>query len=78
MPKLWVCAGATLLVLAGAASAQTPVGDTLTRARAATGEYISWREHIIDAARAAGVPFSGSDGLVMGDIDRDGFEDVFF
>ena len=65
-----------LLLLAGAAQAQTPVGDTLTRARAADGGFISWREHIIDDSEVTGVPFSGSDGLVMGDIDKDGFEDV--
>jgi len=76
MPKLWVCTGAAALVLAGAVSAQMPVGEAVTRARAANGEYISWREHIIDDAQTAGVPFSGSDGLVMGDIDQDGFEDV--
>lgn len=33
---------------AGAASAQMPVGDTPTRARAADGGFTSWREHNID------------------------------
>ena len=28
--------------------AQTPVGDTLTQAQSVNGEYISWREHLID------------------------------
>ena len=58
------------------AHAQTPVGDTLTQAQSANGEYISWREHLIDDAVTAGVNFSGSDGFVMGDIDKDGIEDI--
>lgn len=36
------------LLLPTAALAQAPVGDTPTAARSASGEYISWREHIID------------------------------
>ena len=60
----------------GAAAGQTTVGDTLTTARAADGSYISWREHIIDEPASAGFPLSGSDGLVMGDIDGDGHEDI--
>ena len=76
MLKTLVCTSAAVLYLAGAAHAQTTVGDALTRARADDGSYISWREHIIDDAEVAGVPFSGSDGLVMGDIDQDGREDV--
>ncbi|MDE0480075.1 MAG: VCBS repeat-containing protein [Gammaproteobacteria bacterium] len=70
------CIAVASALLAGAASAQTPVGDTPTRARAADGNFISWREHIIDDSEVTGVPFSGSDGLVMGDLDRDGYEDV--
>ena len=63
-------------LLGGAAMAQTPVGDAPTRARAADGDFISWREHIIDDSEITGVPFSGSDGLVMGGLDKDGYEDV--
>lgn len=70
------CIAVISALLGGAAMAQTPVGDAPTRARAADGDFISWREHIIDDSEVTGVPFSGSDGLVMGDIDRDGYEDV--
>lgn len=59
-----------------AAPAQTPVGDSPTTARAQDGSYISWREHIIDDPASAGFALSGSDGLVMADIDNDGYEDI--
>ena len=61
---------------AHAAHAQTTVGDTLATARAQDGTYISWREHIIDEPASAGFALSGSDGLVMADIDNDGYEDI--
>ena len=64
------------VVWAPAAYAQTTVGDALTTARAHDGTYISWREHIIDDPASAGFPLSGSDGLVVADIDNDGFEDI--
>ena len=70
------CLAAALLFCSAAACAQTPVGATPTRATAADGGFISWREHIIDDSEITGVPFSGSDGLVMADLDKDGFEDV--
>ena len=53
-----------------------PVGDAPTTAQAPDGAFISWREHLIDDPRLSGVDFSGSDGLQMGDLDGDGFEDI--
>ncbi len=55
---------------------QIPVGDTNTSAVTPAGGYISWQEHIIDDPEIAGFALSGSDGLVMGDIDGDGIEDI--
>lgn len=64
------------LITTQSIQAQNLISESNTRARAADGSYISWREHIIDDPEIAGFALSGSDGLVMGDIDRDGFEDI--
>lgn len=63
-------------LLGSCAIAQSTVGDTPTGAVADSGDYISWREHIIDDTAIAGFSLTGSDGLAVGDIDGDGFEDI--
>lgn len=66
---------AALALPAGAVD-DTPVGDALTKARASDGRYISWREHIIDDVASSGEAISGSDGLVLADLDKDGHADI--
>jgi hypothetical protein len=53
-----------------------PVGLRTSTARSATGEYISWREHLIDDESTAGPELRGGDGSVMADLDRDGHLDI--
>jgi hypothetical protein len=66
------------LMIGAAAGADEPnnLAARLTEARAADGTFIAWREHLIDGETVSGVQLRGSDGLVMADLDGDGFEDI--
>ena len=57
-------------------SSQESVGLRVTSARAPGGDYISWREHLIDDEATAGPELRGGDGLVIADLDRDGHLDI--
>ena len=56
--------------------AEIPVGNTPTQARTPDGLFISWQEHIIDERINEDLILTGSDGLVVGDLDGDGFQDI--
>jgi len=52
------------------------VAETPTRARTPQGQYISWKEHLIDnEAINGGVSVRGGDGIQMADFDKDGHND---
>ena len=52
------------------------IAERPTSAKAKNGQYISWKEHLIDDVSITGVEISGSDGLVLADLDKDGIEDI--
>lgn len=52
------------------------VGDQLANATSSDGRYISWQEHLVDDAEILDFVLSGGDGLVMTDIDNDGYIDI--
>lgn len=75
------CRGPALLVVLASATwcaglAAQGVGDQPTVATASDGRYISWHEHLIDDAASVDFVLSGGDGLVMADLDQDGYPDI--
>ena len=52
-----------------------PVAELPSQAQAADATYITWREHLIDDPADVDFVLSGGDGLVMADIDGDGYND---
>ena len=83
--KLWGTA-LPAIALAGCAaapeaapppSAPLTVAETPTTARTPDGQYISWKEHLIDDQQlSGGIRLRGGDGLQMADLDQDGIEDI--
>ena len=53
-----------------------PVALQLTDTQSTDAQYISWKEHLVDDSQLGGIDLSGSDGLVMADLDKDGYEDI--
>lgn len=67
----------TLACGGGAPDASTPVHELPSDAQASNGDYICWKEHLVDdESKAGGVPLRGPVALVIDDFDRDGAEDV--
>lgn len=74
MRRFWLPALFAACV-AGPVAAQN-FASAPTQARAADGQFISWREHLVDDQGISGIELRGADGLEIADIDGDGFDDI--
>lgn len=52
------------------------VADTLSDAKTPHGDYISWREHLIDDEEMGRIPVRGAARLLVTDLDKDAHADI--